>query len=559
MGQQRRYRSAGLDGVGRASPVPSPGPSIRTRLRVSGLVLAFVVAAAMGATGCGGGAASTQTSPGAEGSPASGTGGQDKPTLTIGLNADFASLNPAKDAGAFSAIPMALTNAPLVHLKRDGSFSAGGPALTTSYRYVGSGNDTFELTLRRNARFSDGSPVDAAAVKKWLTYFPTENGPVSSQMQIESIETKGRWKVVLHLASPNPNVPWLLSETPKWGAVSSPKALENPEVLGTKTIGAGPYTLDPARSATGNQYTLVPNEHYWDQDAIRFREVIVKIITNPSSMLQAVKAGQVDVAIGDATTASAAEESGASVVWKPRSWDGLVLMDWQGKKVPALGDVRVRQALNYAIDREAVTEGLLGEYGAPTSAVFTRDGFDESLQNHYPYDPEKARSLLAEAGYPDGFSLAVASDASSGVLGDPVAQAVAKYLQEVGVNVKVSSLSPTALYVQKGFTEQFPAVQTQGAAAPMTTLYGQVFLPESLANPFHLTDPTLDDLFAEGVKADDAETYWREMTHRMTTQAYFIPVFLAPAIFYVSPDIGGVDWSARSVIPSATDWYPKEG
>lgn len=516
------------------------------------LVVALVVA------GCGGGGdGATTADDGGSPTTTAGTSGGAKPELTIGMTAEFENLNPAKDGARHdSQVVRSLTNAPLIHMNPDGELTSGGPALTESYEYVGDDNTTFKMTLRPDARFSDGTPVTATAVKEWLTYFPTESGPYSSQMQIDSIETPDRRTVVLHLAEPNAIVPWLLSEVPNWGAVSSPKAIAEPRQLSSRTFGAGPYTVDPEQSASGSQYTLVPNEHYFDQEAIRFSKVVVRVIGNPTTMVQAYKTGQVDVAIGDPTAAPSAESASGTVMQQPSDWAGYSLLDLSGSKLEALADVRVRQALNYAIDREAIAQGLLGAYGTPSSQVITSMGLDPELQDLYPYDPDKARSLLAEAGYADGFKLQ-ASTSSSIQLDDQMSQAIAKYLNEVGVQTEVVQFSSPSQYIEKGLNGTYPAVQIGGSANPMPFLYAAAFAEGALLNPLGFEDPTLAKLNEEANRSDDPDAIWQQMMQRITDQAYFVPAVVRSEIWYVSDKVGGVEWETPGFAPFAVNWYPQ--
>ncbi|MEN3283867.1 MAG: peptide/nickel transport system substrate-binding protein [Solirubrobacteraceae bacterium] len=526
----------------------------RRSLTASAGIGLMLVALATG--GCGGGTTSAATSSqaGSDGTPAA--GGPKRP-LTIGLTSGGASLNPAKDGAGMSQVVRALTNAPIIHIAPDGTFKAGGPALATSFRYVGQGNKTFEFKLRSDARFSDGTPVTAAAVKKWLTYFPTENGPYAGQFDFSSIDAKDDATVVLHFAKPNPIAPWLLSEVLNWGAVSSPKAVANPKSLEKTPVGAGPYVFVPSQSVSNDHWTLIPNKYYWDQKAIRFSKITVRIIVNPSSMLQALKTGQLDAAQGDVTTAASAK-SAATVLFKPSGWNGLAFMDLAGKKVKPIADLRVRQAINYAIDRDAITKGLFASFATASSAPITRDGWDASLQNAYPNDPAKAKSLLAAAGYPKGFSMRVADFGGLvGTQGDQLIQAVAKYLGQIGIKLQVEPVTTGAQVVSKAYGGDYAVAQTIDGDNPMSFLMNAHFVPKGVVNPFSAKDPALDKLQDKASAAADPAPILKQMTRRIVSQAYFAPVILYPTLWYVTDKIGGVDWSGPGFAPFATAWFPK--
>jgi peptide/nickel transport system substrate-binding protein len=138
--------------------------------------------------------------------------------------------------------------------------------------------------------------------------------------------------------------------------------------------------------------------YYYHHAAIRFSKVVVRVIPSPASMLEAMTTGQVDVAQGTTSTADAAAAfAGIDVLYASQAVGGLWFLDRSGTLSPPIADVRVRRALNYAIDRRAITESLIGRYGEPTSEVITTDGFDPEFQDYYEYDPARARALLAEA------------------------------------------------------------------------------------------------------------------------------------------------------------------
>lgn len=522
-----------------------PRSSTRWPLRAVagiGLVLAAVAA------GCGG----DDGDAGDGGTPASGQ----RPELTIGVNTDYGSLDPAKDASVSATqAARSLTHAPLIHVNPDGSFSGGGPALAESFDYVGEGNKTFEIKLRDGAVFSDGAPVNAAAVETWLEYFADSAGPYASQLSIKSIDTPDDLTVVLNFESATTSVPWLLSEILNWGSVSSPKAVAKPKTLGTQTAGAGPYVLDRSASVTGDHYTLVPNERYWDQDAIRYSKVTVKVITNPTTMLQAARTGEIDVGYGDPSTADSAKSAGINVVENAFAWGGLVIADREGEIVEALGDVKVRQALNYAINREAISEGINRGYATPASAPRTPDGFDESVQDFYAYDPEKAKSLLAEAGYPDGFEVELL-DSSFSPPGGDVAQAMARDLEAIGVKIKLVSTGDVNEYIEKAAGGDYPVIQIGSAINPMAFLYNLVGKPKTIFNPLGVKDPEFERLMQEGSAAEDPTPQFQEMTRLMTEDGFFVVTGYALGLWYVSDEVGGVEFTPESYAPFATAWFP---
>ncbi|WGX98174.1 ABC transporter substrate-binding protein [Nocardioides sp. L-11A] len=478
-------------------------------------------------------------------------GDSDK-VLTIGLPSGPVSLDPSKDSVTFGNI-RPLTNEFLLHQATDGSIQ---PGLASSWRYVDEAYQVFELTLREGATFSDGSPVDAEAVSTWLEYFSKGAGAFTALMgTVDAVEAVDALTVRLTLAESNPLIPYLLSESANWGAVSSPKAVATPDVLGTETVGAGPYMLDPDQSISDKKYVLVPNPHYDKPDAVKWDRVVVDIIPDANARLQAQSTGQIDVAWGDLTTVAAAEKSGLEVVGRPSGTGGLIFADRAGDG--PVGDVRVRQALNYAIDREAITEGLVGENGEPTSQLFATD-VESLLRDHYDYDVERAKSLLAEAGYGDGFAVDVLTYGGYGVSGTPLAQAIASYWSKVGVDAKITTAPTAAEYAEKRSSKRYPIVFYSVPTGPMGAGYRMALAPTGGLNPFGATDATMTAIFERASRTNDAQA-WSELSQRTVTEAVFVPVFNALRVFYyVSDRVAGVELTeGRPEYSWATEWSPK--
>jgi peptide/nickel transport system substrate-binding protein len=494
------------------------------------------------------------------GTSAASGGGATKPVLTMGITNYTSTLNPAIAGGGDESMPIDLAYESLTHLEPNGNI---GPGLATSWHYIGTTNTEFGFTLRQDARFSDGTPVTASAVKAWLDYaYFKVKGYITSSLALQSVDTTGKYTVVLHLSKPNSLIPYLLSEAEMFGFIGSPKAIAHPATLGTATDGAGPYIAVPAQSVAGSVYVFKPNPYYYDQSAVHFSEVVAKVITSPTTMVEAIKTGQLNVAQGDITTAATAQAAGLNVVTAPSGFDQILLLD-RGPKTPdgsanPLASVQVRQALNYAVNRQAVTQAIYGKYGVPTSETGSSDGFVPELQNYFSYNPAKAKSLLAAAGYSKGFTLTVDSESSFGTLADPVLEAIAQEYKAIGVTLKIttSPVLPTwATQVLGGSYEATGFIAT--AFAPLSEWYNGQLAPNSAENQHGWDDPVLDALAAKGEASLSPGKYWKAMTQRIVVQGDEIPVFNFDAFWYTAKNIGGVAFSANNGTPYPSEWYAK--
>jgi peptide/nickel transport system substrate-binding protein len=181
-----------------------------------------------------------------------------------------------------------------------------------------------------------------------------------------------------------------------------------------------------------------------------------------------------------------------------------------------------------------------------------------SLQDYYSYNPAKAKSLLAAAGYANGFTLTVDSESAFGTLADPVLEAIAQEYKAIGVTLKIttSPVLPTwANQVLGGSYEATGFIAT--AFAPVSDWYSGQLAPNSAENQHGWDDPTLDELYKEGEASQSPDQYWKAMTKRIVTQADEIPVFNFDAFWYTAKDIGGVAFSANNGTPYPSEWYAK--
>jgi peptide/nickel transport system substrate-binding protein len=445
---------------------------------------------------------------------------------------------------------LSVAYAPLIHNRPDGSFS---PGLAVKWRYVDKHHKVFELTLRHNARFSDGEAVTAAAVVTWLQYYYKSKNVYSELLGAKpKFRAIGKWTVRVTMTTPNPSLPLLFSEeNVNWGFVASPKAVANPNLFEQGSYGAGPYMLDYASSAPGDHYTFVPNPYYYDQSAIRFKQVYMKGFADSASELQAMQAGQLDVEWNlDTTVAPAAEKAGLRVVAAPFA---ITYVQLNPKASKPLADVRVRQAMNYALDRKAIANALTGKYGSGISEFTITPDADPGLQNYYKYNPAKARKLLAAAGYPNGFSFSLDTRMPA-----TAAQLTAHYLDAVGIKTKVVSFPTGAAFIHKvlKFTDD-SWILAADVGVPTTIEYGAYIAKGSSFRPGEPVGPKVDRLYQQGLESANPTKDWKKMWALVTTDAYFLPLSTASDLFFVSKSVGGVQMSAHRPYAYPSEWFFK--
>jgi len=473
-------------------------------------------------------------------------------TLTIAVSASTDTLNPVLGGNIDPLLIFEeLAYAPLIYLKPDGSFA---PGLATKWGYVGQGNRAFDLTLRSGVKFSDGSGFSAAGVKSYFEYAGKAGGQEEAArvMNFASMDVTGPLSLHITLKRPDPSLPYAFSQPP--GYVISPKALQSPDSLGTTPAGAGQYVLNAAKTVSKQTYVYDANPGYWDQSAVHWKHVVVKVLPDASAALAAVRTGQADYTIGAAKEAGAAASAGLTVVSGRTNFGFVDLFDRTGTVVKALGDIRVRQALNYAIDRKAMVSGLYGTYATPSDQILVpgADGYVTSLESYYPYNPAKAKQLLTAAGYPNGFTLTLGAYNIVPGLTD-VAQAFASYWSKIGVKTIVTVPISTSDWASSVTGKKFPAAVMQYNNQPMYGIVKFFQTPGEFFNPFGISDAAVQQLMQEAAAASPSVAHgiYEQLQQRFVANAFYVPFASLDKIVIFRKGLRGV-----AVTPGAPNPNP---
>ncbi|MEU5099993.1 ABC transporter substrate-binding protein [Streptomyces sp. NPDC020996] len=394
--------------------------------------------------------------------------------------------------------------------------------VATSWKYD-DGNTRLTLKIRSGLKFTDGTALDAAAVKANLEHTRTGTNEAAGQLKaVESVTTSGSDSVTLKLSAPDPSLLPNLGSVA--GMLASPKAIAAGTLKDTP-VGSGPYELDKAATTNGSVYTFVRNKGYWNSKAFPFDKVVLKPLNDPTAVLNALRSGQVNGALLTTPKNITVARGGGLDVTTYASGDiaGVYIWDRGGKLTPALGKVKVRQAINYALDRSSLVKTVYQGAGKATTQFFNPSGaaYDASLDAKYPHDPAKAKALLKEAGYPDGFTVKVLD--LSGPF--PEAQAaMVEQLGKVGIKVKLvtvpSDQTIKQLLAGKFSMSYFPLASFR----PWDTTQIEV-AKDSTWNIFKYQDPKVTKLMdtaqhSTGAKQDHA---FRKLNTYLVDQAWNAP------------------------------------
>jgi peptide/nickel transport system substrate-binding protein len=344
------------------------------------------------------------------------------------------------------------------------------PGLAESFRLVEP--TLWEFRLRAGAVFHDGSPVTAEDVRFSLARMPNvPNSPAPfvrlAGTVVEVIVVDER-TVRLRTRSFDPAVPLHAMSAYVVSARAATNATTADFNSGRAAIGSGPYRF--VEWVPGERLVLARNQHWWGP-AQPFERVIVRPIGSDAARVAALLAG--DVQLIDAVPPgeiARLRASPAVAIWGAGSSRMIYLgleqeaeqvasiTDAAGAPLPRnpLKDVRVRRAISLAINRAAIVERLLLGAGEPAGQMVPRGmvGFDPGIAPP-PFDPDQARRLLAEAGYPQGFRITLTSPNDRYVEDSRTAQTVAQFLARVGIVTRVDVL-PSNVFFTRAARREFP-------------------------------------------------------------------------------------------------------
>lgn len=459
-------------------------------------------------------------------------------TLTIALERAPGSLDPANMEQSTSPFAQPAYDA-LIGVEPDGTLV---PGLATEWSFADDENKVFEITLREGVTFSDGAELNADALIVNLEHLDTGTSNVATLVNGGTYEKVDDYTVRITWETPHPLAPQALTQRWVAGMVASPDAIQNdPEGLATQTAGAGPYVLNAERTIAGSTYVYTARDDYWNPDAQLWDEIVMTVMENADQRLNALRAGEIQYAAGDLGTAQAAVDAGLQVLYAPTVVYGINFLDRHGELGTPIADVRVRQAINYALNRDGIQAALLGEYGFATDQVVipSEPGYVADLEGHYAFDQDKARELLAEAGYEDGFTFKLV--ASTSAVQALLAQVLVDQLDQVGITVDLDS-RPSADYFEGMTGGTFEAAAMGYGNQPMPMMYDGLFGPNAIFNALSTTTPTIEDAMAEALVSppERATELYEEIMRELVEDAWYAPAVFAPVFYFATDDLAPV-------------------
>ncbi len=316
--------------------------------------------------------------------------------------------------------------------------------LATDWKYLNP--NTLQFTLRKGVTFQDGERFDAAAVKYTFDRLLGPLGQKGAQYfqykTIKQVNVVDQYTVDFVTTSPDPV---LVTKLAGYGAMIVPPAYikkHGDTYFGSHPVGTGPYMV--TKYVPNSEVDLVRFDKYWRGPA-KMAKVIYRFIPDDATRLAELQTGHIDimqkVAIGQASVINSSSSLHLYPVGST-TVEGIFL----NGRISPTNNVLVRQAINYAIDTASIIKSVLNGYGKQVATWQSplSFGYDPS-QAPYPYDPAKAKALLAQAHLSGTATLTFTIDGTDTVF-KQIAEVVVAELQQVGLNVTLNTISPTVLY-----------------------------------------------------------------------------------------------------------------
>ncbi len=397
----------------------------------------------------------------------------------------------------------------------------------------------FTFKLRPDVMLHDGSKLTAELVKqnidRNLSLGTKASGTmVDSMRTVASIDVIGPLEVRFNLKAPSGQMPYIMGGI---GGMVAGAASLTPDAFGVnfKPIGAGPYRV---RSFESNVRTVMTRfDEYWRGTADRPAVYEHHYVPDGRARLNAVRSGQANVALIDPRQIPEAKGAGLTVQINEKNgvWDIYFNLSR-----PPMGELKVRQAFMHAVDRDALADALGFGSAKATVQLFAQSSpvYDAALEKIYPYDPKKAKALLAEAGHKNGIDITqlLLNTTEYKQLGE----ALQAMLAESGIRVKfdVVDASQFNLFRRAPYRGDYLMARWGGRADPLQT-FQELIGTGSTYNPVGVVNPEIDTLMtkARGMLPENPErlTILRELGRLQVVDVANAPLMTRSNVYAYKP------------------------
>lgn len=495
------------------------------RLVIIGLVMLMVLVSAFVLTGCS--STEVREEPGTQPAvtpqptPAPEQVQQEEKVIISIINNDPASLDPINPPQARELDYRIASHVAQPLFATDNLDRTLQPLLAESAD-VSSDGMTWTIKLRQGISFHDGLPFNAEAAKLNLDRIRHGGAVVSRHLNdyVDEVEVADEYTIKLHMSNPTGLMLYNLSET-AYGMVS-PSVIEGLDEGESYEfpIGTGPYRF--VKWDRGEQIVMEKVEDYWGEPAKNDR-VIFKPVPEAGSRSIMLETGEGHIAMGIPTPEAERLKQNPDVVVRGESFRQMFFIGLNNSK-PPFDNKLVRQAVNYAVDKQAIVDTILMGGGRVATSPVPQGCFGYKTVGPYEYDPEKARQLLAEAGYGGGgVSVDLYHPTGVYMMDAMVAEAVQAYLNDVGIEVNLVTAEFATLMqtIRKPMEESVDDMYLLGWSASHpdahfaveNILHSAKWPPQGGTNNYYKNERVdeLIDLAASSNNMQERERYYHEL------------------------------------------------
>ena len=461
--------------------------------------------------------------------------------LTIAVESNFTSLDPhdTNDNQSYSAQSAIYEGL----LGFDDELNIV-PVLAEEYE-ANEDSTAFTFHLKEGITFHDGTPFNAEAVKANIDRLTNPDAALKRSSLFELVEKTeiiDEYTIKISLSEPFGAMPNNFAHPA--AAMISPKAIESGEDVSRNPAGTGPFKFSEWKS--GDHLTVTKNEDYREEGVPNVDQITFKPVPESGSRVAMMQTGEVDYIfpVSPNQVETLENEGGVEVVQKP----SLVVKYFSMNTMKGpFKDPQVRKALNYAIDKQAYVDVVYNGYAETAKSSIAPNTQHYSAQEEYEYNPEKAKEMLAEAGYPDGFETTIWGGTSS--LKQKMMQFYKQQLSQVGITLNVVPMEGGTLGDKIWGVDNPENTELQlynGGWSPSTAdadwglrpLFSSSSFPPDAYNTAYYSNEKVDALLQEGLQtADNKERgkIYAEAQQKIWEDAPW--VFLAvPDLLYAKQD-----------------------
>ena len=458
--------------------------------RITSILLMLIMAVSVALSGCSGDKAKPESA--TENELPKSKNPVEGGSIKVGISQDLDSLDPHRAVSAGTKEVLFNIYEGLVKPDSDGNLIE---ALAESYE-ISEDAKVYTFTLREGVKFHNGDAVTAEDVKYSIDKCAdTSNGDplVSAYSIVERVETPDEKTVEIYLSEAN---------TEFLAYMTTAIVPRDYEELDTDPIGTGPFKYD-SRNPQEN-VIIVKNEDYWGEKA-HLDKVEFRVVADADMLVTNLKGGSIDMAMRLTVSQAAELTEGFHV---EEGTMNLVQALYLNNAVEPLNDEKVRQALCYAIDPQEIMDMIADGKGARIGTSMypgLKKYFDEEYSTYYEQDYEKAKALLKEAGYADGFDLEITVSAADKPHVD-TAQVIVEQLKNIGVNATIKPVEWEAwleeVYANSKFESTVVGVDASNLSARAML---ERFTTDGHGNFTGFSDAEYDKVFQEAIATTDED------------------------------------------------------